>query len=104
MMRSSVVLPDPEGPSRAMNSPFWMVWLTSLSAVNWLKVLVMPIAWRLMMELPWLLMSTAAGETAPDAPFQQALADEGDQRQQRQQRGDRERADEVVLVVEDLDM
>ena len=41
MIRSSVVLPEPEGPSSATNSPVATERLTSLSAVKTPKVFVM---------------------------------------------------------------
>ena len=41
MIRSSVVLPDPDGPNRATNSPVATLRLTSFSAVNAPNVLLM---------------------------------------------------------------
>ncbi|MNP71859.1 hypothetical protein D3C76_1683060 [compost metagenome] len=40
MIRSRVVLPQPEGPSRATSSPLWISRLISLSALKALKFLL----------------------------------------------------------------
>ena len=40
MMRSKVVLPQPEGPSRATSSPLWMSRLMLFSALKALKFLL----------------------------------------------------------------
>src|SRR5262249_14559508 len=39
IMRSVVVLPQPDGPSKAKKAPFSMVKFESLTAVNWSKAL-----------------------------------------------------------------
>ena len=49
-------------------------------------------------------MRHAVASSYARAPFDQRLDDQRDDREQRQQRGHRECADEVVLVVEDLDV
>ena len=48
MIRSKVVLPEPEGPSRATSSPLGMSKVTFPSAVKLPNFLVMLSAWMLM--------------------------------------------------------
>ena len=52
MIRSSVVLPDPDGPSSARNSPGRASRLTPLSAAKPLKFFVMPLAVTVNVRLP----------------------------------------------------
>src|SRR5690606_28679258 len=84
MMRSSVVLPDPDGPSSARNSPGRASRLTLSSATKSPKRLVMP-------ESVMLISMSRVGAVIAVAPFQRAFQHEGDQRQQGEERGDGER-------------
>src|SRR5689334_22943294 len=87
MMRSSVVLPDPEGPRSATSSPVSTVKLTSSTETKSPKRLVM-------------LRSSMDMASA----FDELLECEGHQREQRKERRARERRRELVFVVEDLDV
>src|SRR5207244_1021228 len=91
MMRSSVVLPDPDGPSSASSSPDSMSRLTLSRAVKAPKRLVTSCS---AISMTSLLCGAA---------FQHHFGDQRDQGQQRQQRGHGKRGHELVLVVEDLD-
>src|SRR2546430_4190759 len=91
-MRRSVVLPDPEGPSNASNSPDWMSRLTSPSAVKVPKRLV---ALRTEMRI---------GLVLADFGFERDFREQRHEREQRQQRRDRERRHELIFVVENFDV
>src|SRR5688500_3538634 len=85
--RSSVVLPEPEGPSSATSSPSGMSTVTPASAGN------SPNAF-------WTLsMLTRMG-----LPFEERLENDRDQRDADQDRRDRERGLVLEVVVEDLDV
>src|SRR5688572_16109341 len=86
MMRSNVVLPDPDGPSSATSSPEGTVRLTSSSAVNAPK--------------RFATRSTSMCKVA--LPLEQLADRQGDDREQGQQRGDGEGGRELVLVVQNL--
>src|SRR3954454_13758061 len=91
MIRKSVVLPEPEGPSSASNSPSPTFRSTPSSAAklpNFFTILLISIATR---DLPFVQM-----------PFENGFCYQRDQGQHRQQRGDRERGHELILVIEDL--
>src|SRR5262249_31771543 len=62
--------------------------ICSLSMISWMR----------------LIMRAASMLAYARAPFDQRLDDERDDREHRQERRHRERADEVVLVVQDLDV
>src|SRR6478609_3219547 len=87
MMRSSVVLPDPDGPSSARSSPVSTVRVTSSTATKSAK--------RLSMLRSSMLMGPA---------FDELLETQRDEREHGQQRCAGERGGELVLVVEDLDV
>src|SRR5262245_25640508 len=91
MIRSSVVFPDPDGPSSASNSPLATLRSTPSSAVNAPNVLVRFLTSMLMRQLSFVQM-----------PFENGFHNERDQRQHREQRSDRKGRDELVLVVENL--
>ena len=93
MIRSSVVLPEPDGPSSASSSPSSTLRSTSSSAA------------KLPNFLTRFLTSMVIGRRVlrRRVTFENGLGDQRDQRQHRQQRGDREGGDELVLVVENLD-
>jgi hypothetical protein len=101
MMRSSVVLPQPEGPSSATSSPVGKSSDTSSSAATKLPK-------RLWMLRTWMLMAVLREGSVivqlRGAVLDPGLDAQGDQRQQRQQRGHREGGGELVFVVEDLDV
>src|SRR6266581_5721192 len=79
MIRSSVVLPEPDGPSSASNSPSATFKSTPSSAVNAPNVLVRCLTSMLMRRSSFVQM-----------PFENGLRHQRDQRQHRQQRSDRE--------------
>src|SRR3954469_24554423 len=92
MIRSSVVLPEPDGPSSASNSPSATLRSTSSSAAKPPNFFTM------------LRTSIATGELSfVQMPFENGLCQQCDQRQHGQQRRDRERRYELVFVVENLD-
>src|SRR6187399_2458666 len=88
MIRSSVVLPEPEGPSSATSSPECTVKLTSRSATKLPNDFV-----RLRTSIPTV-----------QSPFKNRLDDQRHHRQQRQQRRHGKRRLEHVFVVENLDV
>src|ERR1700755_508052 len=95
MIRSSVVLPEPDGPSSASNSPLPTFRSTSSSAAKAPNFLTM------------FLTSMVTGNVLRhlsfiQAPFEHGLHHQRDQRQHRQQRGDRERRTELIFIVENF--
>src|SRR5476651_978989 len=91
MIRNSVVLPEPDGPSSASNSPSATLRSTpsrAANASNFFTMFLTSIATR---DEPFVQM-----------PFENGFRHQCDQRQQRQQRGDRERRHELVFVVENF--
>src|SRR5262245_42585100 len=113
IMRRTVVLPPPLGPSRASSSPSWTSKLTSSTAATSPKRLL---TWRSSM------LTKREGSCGRSfrairfrgplrgqrqfgglVPFQERFEQQRDQRQEGQQAGHGERADGVVLVVELLD-
>src|SRR3954451_10914562 len=95
MIRNSVVLPEPEGPSSASNSPLPTFRSTLSSAANAPNFLTM----FLTSMVTWIVPCLSFVET----PFENSLHDQRDQGQHRQQRGNRKRRHELILIVEDLD-
>src|SRR5215510_6924277 len=93
MMRSRLVLPEPEGPRRATSSPVGTVRLTSFTATKEPKALVTP---RTSIDIGFLRAS------AGRAPLDRGLQHEGHEGEESEERRDRERGLEVVLVVQDL--
>src|SRR4051812_27643038 len=90
-IRSSVVLPEPDGPSRARNSPSATSSETPLSAGKRPKALATLSIFRDILVLPGRRQLAGEGE------LQCGLENEGDKAEARQEAGRRERADEVVL-------
>ena len=97
MMRSSVVLPEPEGPSSATSSPAGMSRLRSSQTTVAPKRFC---RWRTSM----LIGAPRRAGDAADAALDEVLERERHQRQHGEQRRDRERRRELVFVVEDLDV
>ena len=105
MMRSSVVLPEPDGPSSASSSP---------ARCRGRDVIAAPcsaegLGRRLerMSECAAVLGVSAVGRAASSSPCRHSrtdLSDERDEGEAGQQRGDGEGGDEVVFIVEDLDV
>src|SRR5262245_30014399 len=102
MIRSSVVLPEPDGPSNATGSPCGTVRLTSRRAVKLPNRFVT--CWTSML-MGILQLGRGRGAVrsvgprgAMGAPFHGGLRGQRDEREQRQQRRDRERRRRVVLV------
>src|SRR6185437_1434179 len=88
-MRSSVVLPDPDGPSSAISSPCGTLrstWSSAAKAPNFFTILRTSMVTR---SLSFVEM-----------PLENGLHHQGDQRQHGQQRSDRERRYELICVVE----
>src|SRR6476620_5389387 len=92
MIRSSVVLPEPDGPSSASNSPsptFRSTLSSAVKAPNFFKMF---------------LTSIVTGNLSfVQPPLENGLRHHGDQRQHREQRCDRERRYELIFTIEDLD-
>src|SRR5689334_745358 len=86
MMRSSVVLPEPEGPSKASNSPLSTRRSTLSSAAKSPKRLTIFLT-SIVTMMPF--------QTA----FERDLDHQRDQRKHGQERGDRERSYELVLII-----
>ena len=95
MMRSSVVLPEPDGPSSATSCPRGISRSTASSAVNCPNRLVIPRNG-----------DAHAGNLRNFCgfPFDDALDHQRRERQERQQRSDGERRDELIIVVEHFDL
>src|SRR3954452_3606494 len=91
MIRSSVVLPEPDGPSSASNSPLPTFRSTLSSAVNAPNFLTM-----------FLTSMVTRGLSFVQTPFEHGLHDQRDQRQHREQRCNRKRRYELILIVENL--
>src|SRR5258706_14727952 len=100
MTRSSVVLPEPEGPSRATSSPAGTSRLTPFSAVKPPNRLVTLLTSMLMSYS--LLVALVQDAPARGLPFDDALGAERHQRQQGQERRRGEGRGVLVFVVEDL--
>src|SRR5688500_9991956 len=95
MMRKSVVLPEPEGPSSAMSSPVRTERLTVFSATKSPNCLVRSTA-----SMP--IGGSGGVAAAPKLPFKNRLGRKSDERERHEERGDGEGCNEVVLIVEDL--
>src|SRR4029077_15924848 len=80
MIRSSVVLPDPDGPSSASNSPLATLRSTPSRAANAPNFLTRLLTSIVMRQSLFVEMT-----------FENGLGDQRDQRQHGEQRGDRER-------------
>src|SRR6185295_18160318 len=92
MIRNSVVLPEPDGPSSASNSPLPTFRSTLSSAANAPNFLTMFLTSIVSWGLPFV-----------QTLFENGLHDQRDQGQHRQQRGNRKRRHELILIVENLD-
>src|SRR5262245_317704 len=92
MIRSRVVLPEPDGPSSANSSPSPTFRLTLSSAAKSPNFFTMFLTSIVTDHLPFV-----------QTPFEDRLHDQRDQRQHRKQRCDRERRHELVFVIEDFD-
>src|SRR5690554_1551084 len=97
MIRSSVVLPDPDGPNNAVSSPSFRERLTSSTATKSLKRLLTR-SISILMGVSSLAVSRRM--LALIQPFDKTFDGNGDQREAGQQRRDRKRCREHVLVVE----
>src|SRR5437660_937382 len=103
--RSKVVLPEPDGPSRATSSPGAMSRLNASSArvsPNLLPRSRREIAAEYPSRAPKESVSPAGGEPFAVAPFEEGLADQGKEGESCKKRGDGESSDEVVLIVKNL--
>src|SRR3954452_6439081 len=92
MIRSSVVLPEPEGPSSASSSPSLTLRSTPSRALKLPNFLT-----RFLTSMVTCVVSFV------EVTFENGLCDQRDQRQHCEQRSDREGGDELVFVVENLD-
>src|SRR5438067_3588454 len=96
MILSIVVLPEPDGPSSANNSPSPTFRSTSSSAAKlpnfFTMFLTSIVTWICLWDLSFV-----------QPPFEDGLHHQGDQRQHGQQRRDRERRYELIFIIEDLD-
>src|SRR4051812_48332019 len=105
MTRSSVVLPEPDGPSRARNSPGSARSETPFSAGNRPKrflipSMVSPAAVRRPGSAPRGPLERSFGEFRGELPFEEGLGREREEGEPGQERGDGEGCDEVVVIVE----
>src|SRR5215510_13760313 len=96
MIRSSVVLPDPDGPSNASSCPLGTSRVTSSRARNRSNRL-------LTLRTVMLMGLLRFGELSPGPPFEGGLDEQGDEGEQREQRRHRERPGHVVLLEQLLD-
>src|SRR5260370_34109048 len=90
MIRSSVVLPEPDGPSSASNSPLATFRSTpsrAANAPNFFTIFVTSIT----RKSPFVQM-----------PLENGFRHQGNHRQHCQQRRDRERRYELIFVIEDF--
>src|ERR1700686_3825647 len=92
MIRSSVVLPEPEGPSRASNSPSPTFRSTLSRAVKAPNFFTMFLTSIVTWNVPFV-----------QTPLENGFHHQRDQRQHRQQRSDRERRHELIFIVENFD-
>src|SRR5262245_53408280 len=99
--RSSVVLPEPEGPSSARNSPSSASSDTDLSTGERPKDLRMSVISR---DIEPSSTPPLRRQLIGELHLQHSLHRKRDQCKKRKQRGDRERRHEIVLVIEDLHM
>src|SRR5690554_3447440 len=97
MIRSSVVLPDPDGPNNAVSSPSFRERLTSSTATKSLKRLLTR-SISILMGVSSLAVSRRM--LALIQPFDKTFDGNGDQREAGQQRRDRKRCREHIFVVE----
>ena len=104
IMRSSVVLPEPEGPSNATSSPDGISRFTLSSAVNWPNFLVIFCAVMLMRLLFLDSAVLIPAQLAPRSPLHDRLCHQGRQRQQGQQRCHGKCSRELVFVVQNFDV
>src|SRR4051812_32029239 len=102
MMRRSVVLPDPDGPSRASSSPARTSTETPRSAAVSPNSFAMP-ATRISMPVPG-SMGRSPGERVAVSPLQERLGCKRDDGQESEERSDGKSRDEVVLIVENLNV
>src|SRR5436305_1270076 len=109
MTRSSVVLPDPEGPSSAKSSPGATSSDTPRSAAPASKALTrsrtaMPTPARAGLRSTIASVPPRAGEGVGVTPLEEGLERQGDESQEGEERSDREGGGKIVFIVEDLDM
>src|SRR5439155_16435603 len=96
MIRNSVVLPDPDGPSSASNSPLPTFRSTLSSAANAPNFLTMFLTSMVTWIVLWNLCFV-------QTLFENGLHDQRDQGQHGQERGNRKRRHELVLIIENFD-
>src|SRR5215212_955197 len=98
--RSSVVLPEPDGPSKPRNSR------SSISRFTLSRTSVGPN--RFLRPSTWIftarLLVDSRNRSCPETPLQHGLDAEGDERHEGQERGDCERGRKGVIVVKNLDV
>src|SRR5690606_14078716 len=102
MRRKSVVLPEPEGPSRAISSPSRISRSSPRSTCTPRNSLV-----RLRIDTSIALSPSQAatgGKLRAMPPFEQALQTKGQEGQQGEQAGNGEGGHEVIFVVKNLHM
>src|SRR5262249_53340280 len=97
MMRSSVVLPEPEGPSSATKAPSATSRLMPFSAELVPNVLTI-------FSMVMVISMSGRGQRVAVAPFEKRLGTERHQRQHGQQRGDGKGAHIIIFVVQHLDV
>src|SRR5689334_18203600 len=102
MMRSSVVLPQPDGPSKAVNSPAGKFSVTSFSATKSPNRLLMFLTSIAIISSLLLMLVQRLQIQILRAPLDKGLERQRHQGQQSQQRSHRESGGEVVFVVQNF--
>src|SRR5215210_8051609 len=102
MIRSSVVLPDPDGPRSARSWPARTSSDTPRSAAVSPNSFAIPATW-MSMPVPS-SMGGSSGESVAVSPLEEGLRCERDNGQESEERSDGEGRDEVVLIVENLNV
>src|SRR5258708_10278292 len=95
-IRSNVVLPEPEGPRSATNSPSPTIIDTSSSAGYAEKLFETR---SILIDIP---LSVLSAELVSVSPLERGLEREGDDGKEREERSDGERGDKVVVIVKGL--
>src|SRR3954464_8533376 len=102
MIRSSVVLPEPDGPRSARSSPARTSSDPPRSAAVSPNSFAIS-ATRMSMPVPR-SMGRSPRERITVSPLEERLGCEGDHSQESEERSDRKGRDEVVLIVENLNV
>ena len=103
MMRSSVVFPEPDGPSSATSSPVGIFRVDVIERGKLSEFLVIFCA-SMLMGLLFSVPARRFRQLAPRSPFDTVFTTSVTSASKRQQRRHRERGGELIFVVENLDV